>query len=108
MKGWTSSSKQQETPPEPKNTKDEICLEQMKRKVKITSLEWDDFVLQEQLNSWMYVNCSLLGDTKKENFIDELNFENCIRLKIKTTSKLYVGITWINKSLLLIQIILMP
>ena len=34
VKGWTSSSKQQETPPEPTYTKYDICLENMKRKVK--------------------------------------------------------------------------
>ena len=34
VKGRTYSSKQQEAPPEPTNTKYEICLEQMKRKVK--------------------------------------------------------------------------
>ena len=49
LKGWKSLSKQQETPPEPTNTKDEIHLEHMKREVKRASLEWDYFVLQEQL-----------------------------------------------------------
>ena len=39
VKGWTSSSKQQESPPEPKNTKDDIRLEQTKRKVKVSALE---------------------------------------------------------------------
>ena len=47
VKLWTSLSKQQEALPEPTNTKEEIRLEQMKRKVKIAVLEWDDFVLQE-------------------------------------------------------------
>ena len=41
----------------------------------------------------MYVDCSLRGDPKKENFIDELKFKNFMRLNIKTTSKLFVGIT---------------
>ena len=49
VKVWKSLSKQQEAPPEPTNTKEYIRLEQMKRKVKIASLEWDGFVLQEQL-----------------------------------------------------------
>ena len=49
VKGWTSASKQQEAPPEPTNTKEEICLEQMKIKLKIAALEWNDFVLQEKL-----------------------------------------------------------
>ena len=39
--------KKQEAPPEPKDTKGEIRLGQTKRKAKIASLEWDDFVLQE-------------------------------------------------------------
>ena len=43
---WTSSSKQQESPPEIPNTKEGIRLEQIKRKVKRAALEWDDFVLQ--------------------------------------------------------------
>ena len=88
MKGCTYLSKQQETPPKQKNTKGE----QMKRKVKRVSLEWDYFVLQEQLKSLMYVERSLRGDPKKDNFIGELNFKNCMSLKRKTTIKLFVGI----------------
>ena len=38
VKGWTSSQKKQEAPQEPTNTKEGIRLEQMKRKVKRTSL----------------------------------------------------------------------
>ena len=49
VKGWKSSSKQQEFPPEITKTKEEIRLEHMKRKVKRAALEWDDFMLQEQL-----------------------------------------------------------
>ena len=45
MKGWTSSSKQQEDPLERTNTKEYIRIEQMKRKVKISALEWYDLVL---------------------------------------------------------------
>ena len=66
----------------------------MKRKVKISALEWDDFVLQEQLKSLMYADRSLRGDPRKDKFIDELNFKNCVRLNRKTTSKLFVGITY--------------
>ena len=51
VKGWTSSSKQQEPPPKITKTKQEISLEHMKRKVNISDLEWDDFVLHEQLKS---------------------------------------------------------
>ena len=53
VKGWTSSSKKQEAPQELTNTKEEICLEQTKRKVKRASLEWDDLVLQKQMKSLM-------------------------------------------------------
>ena len=55
VKVWTSSSKQQEAPPEPTKTKEGFRLEQMKIKVKIEALEWGDFVLQENLKSSMYV-----------------------------------------------------
>ena len=56
----------------------------MKRKVKIAALEWDDFVLQEQLKYLMCVDRSLCGDPKKDKLIDELNFKNCVRLKRNT------------------------
>ena len=65
----------------------------MKRKVKIAVLEWDDFVLQKQSKSLMYVDRSLRGDPNMENSIDELSFKHCLCLKINTTSKLFVGIT---------------
>ena len=45
-KGWTYSLNQQEAPLEPTNTKEDICLEQMKIKLKISALEWDYSVLQ--------------------------------------------------------------
>ena len=94
VKVQTYSSKQQEDPQEPTNIKEEIRLEQTKRKVKIAALEWDNVVLQGQLKSLMYVDSSLSGDPKKEKLIDELNFKNCVRLNIKTTSKLFVGIAF--------------
>ena len=50
VKGWKSSSKQQQDPTL-KNTKEDISLEQMKMKVKRAALKWDGFVLQEQLKS---------------------------------------------------------
>ena len=49
VKRWTYSSKQQESSTEPTNTKEDINLEQMKRKVKRSDLEWDDLMIQEQL-----------------------------------------------------------
>ena len=76
-----------------KNTKEDICLEHTKRKVKIAALEWDDLVLQEQLKSLMYVDSSLHGDTMKDKMIDELNFKNCLRLRRKKESKFFVGFT---------------
>ena len=53
-------------------TKYEIPLELIKRTVKRAALEWDDFVLQEQLKFLMYIDRSLRGDQKKYNLIDEL------------------------------------
>ena len=44
VKGWTSSSKQEEVPIELNNTKMEIRLEKFKIKIKRAALEWDDFV----------------------------------------------------------------
>ena len=41
-------------------------------------------MLQEQLKSLMYVECSLCGNTNKDKFVDELNFKNCMRFKRKT------------------------
>ena len=65
MKICTSSSKQQEAPPKITNNKEEIRLKLMKRKVKRASLECDDFVLQEQLKSLVYIDRSLRSDPKK-------------------------------------------
>ena len=42
----------------------------------------------------MYVDCSFCRDPNKDNFIDELNFRNFMRLNRKTISKLFVGITY--------------
>ena len=91
VKIWTSSSKKQEAPPELTNTEDEIRLEHMKIKVKRAALECDDFVLQEHLKYLMYIERSSHGDQKKYKLIDELNLKNCVRLKRKTTKKLFVG-----------------
>ena len=57
-------------------------------------------MIQEQLKSLMYVDRSLRGDPKKYKFIDELNFKHCLRLKIKTTSKFFVGIKYKKKVVL--------
>ena len=42
----------------------------MKRKVEKEALEWDDFILQEQLKYLMYVDRSLHCDPKKYKLID--------------------------------------
>ena len=39
VKGWTSSQEQKESPPEPKKNKEDICLEQMKIKIKRAAIE---------------------------------------------------------------------
>ena len=49
----------------------------------------------------MYVNRSSHGDSKKYKLIDELNSKNCVRLMIKTTSKLFVGITYKTKKFII-------
>ena len=51
-------------------------------------------MLQDQLKSFMYVDRSLRGDPKKDKFIDELNFTNCMHLKRIQKSKFFVGITF--------------
>ena len=66
----------------------------MKRGVKRSAQEWDDFVLQEQLKSLMYADPYSRGYPNKDKFIDELNFKNCVRLRIKKTSKFFVSITY--------------
>ena len=93
VKGCTSSSKQQEATPEQIKTKDEIRLEDIKISLERAALEWDRFMLKEQMKSLMYVDLSLCGDTNKDKLIDELNFKECMRFKRKTTSKYFVGIT---------------
>ena len=65
----------------------------MKVKVNRVSLEWDDFVLQEQLKYLMYVDRSLCCDPIKYKLIDELNFKNCLRLSRNKTSKFFVCAT---------------
>ena len=69
----------------------------MKIKIKIVSIEWDNFVLQEQLKSLMYADRSLRGNPIKYKFIDELNLKNCMCLNRKTTSKFFVGIKYEKK-----------
>ena len=76
MRGWTSSSKNPECPPERTKTKEENHLENTKRKLNQATLEWDDLDMQAELKSFMHVDRSLRGDARKEKLIDELNLKN--------------------------------
>ena len=40
----------------------------------------------------MYIDRSLCGETKKDKFIDELNFKKCMQLRRIIKSKFFVGI----------------
>ena len=66
-------------------------LEHMKRKVKIAFLKWDNFVLQGQLKSLMYVDRLLHGDPMKDKLINALNFKYELHPRRKKTSKFFVG-----------------
>ena len=92
VKGWTSSSNQQEYPPERTNTKEENRLENTTRKLERAALEWDYLDMQAELKCFMYVDCSLRGDPKKDKLIDELNFKKYMKLKRIQKSKFFVGI----------------
>ena len=65
----------------------------MKQKVEKEALKWEDFVLQEELKSLMYVDSSLRGDPKKDQLMDKFNFKYCMHFKRNKTSKISVGIT---------------
>ena len=80
----------------------------MKRKVKRAALEWDDFVLQEQLKSLMYVDRSLRGDPMEDKFIDDLNFKNCLRLRREKQASSFLVLHPRKESLLFILNFLMP
>ena len=51
-------------------------LENSKRKLKQSALEWGDLDMQAELKSFMYVDRSLRA--KKDKLIDELNFKKCM------------------------------
>ena len=76
VRGWTSSSKNTEFPPERTNTKEENRLENTTRKLERAALEWDYLDMQAELKCFMYVDCSLRGDANKDKLIDEINFKN--------------------------------
>ena len=46
VRGWTSSSKNPERPPDNKKTKEENCREKAQRKKERAALEWDDIDMQ--------------------------------------------------------------
>ena len=72
MRGWTSSSKNSERPPDTNETKEESCLETVKKKEQ-AALEWYDLKMHAELKSFMYIDRSLRA--KKDKSIDELNFK---------------------------------
>ena len=61
--------KNPECPPETTKTKEENHLENLKRWLKQSALEWDDLDMQAELKSFMYIDRSLRQ--KKEKLIDE-------------------------------------
>ena len=69
MRGWTSSSKNPECPPERTKTKEENRLEMTKRKLKQAALEWDDLDILDQLKSFMYIEaaCSEASRSEEED-----------------------------------------
>ena len=69
MRGWKSSSKNPERPPDTKKTKEENCLENSRIKKERAALEWDDLDIQAELKSFMYIDRSLRE--KKYKLIDE-------------------------------------
>ena len=54
VRGWTSSSKNPELPPDTK--KEENRLEKSKRKKERAALEWYDLDMQAELKSFMYID----------------------------------------------------
>ena len=56
MRGWTSSSKNPERPPERTKTKEENRLENSKRKLRQAALEWDYLDIQAELKFFLYVD----------------------------------------------------
>ena len=59
VRGWTSSSKNPELPPDNNKTKEENRREKAKRKKERAALEWDDLDMQAELKSFMYIDRSL-------------------------------------------------
>ena len=59
MRGWTSSSKNPERPPDNNKSKEENRQEKSKIKKERAALEWDDIDMQAELKSFMYIDRSL-------------------------------------------------
>ena len=59
VRGWTSSSKNPERPPDNKKTNEENRREKAKRKKERSALEWDDIDMQAELKFFMYIDRSL-------------------------------------------------
>jgi hypothetical protein len=73
--------------------KENARIQSIKRKMAMAAIEWDDFVLQEDWKSLIYVNRSLRGEPQDDKLIEELSFTRCKRLKTNVRSKFFVGIT---------------
>ena len=86
--------KKQECSTERTKTKEENRLENTKRNLKQAALEWDNLDIQDEMKSFMYVDCSLRGDPRKDKLIDELNFKKKYAIKENTKKQV---ICWYYK-----------
>ena len=72
----------------------------MKIKVKRSALEWDDFVGTIEIRNVCLPFISWRSQ-KNNKLVDELNSKNCMCLKINTTSKLFFGITYKKRNIII-------
>ena len=80
----------------------------MKLKVEKSDIEWDDFVLQEELKSLMYIDNSLRGDPNNYKLMDKLKLKiACVLIEIQQASFLLVFHSR-EESLLFVWNTLMP
>eukprot|EP00978_Attheya_sp_CCMP212_P022812 scaffold68740_cov63-Attheya_sp.AAC.1 len=91
VKGWGYTGPKTHIPNV--KSKAQAHTQTIKHNMARAAIEWDDFVLQEDWNSLMYVNCELRGDPKEDTLIKELSFTSCKRLQTNKKSKFFVGVT---------------
>eukprot|EP00978_Attheya_sp_CCMP212_P020747 scaffold59802_cov56-Attheya_sp.AAC.1 len=91
VKGWGYTGPKTHKPNA--KSKAQAHTQTIKRNMARAAIKWDDFVLQEDWNSLMYVNHELRGDPKDDTLIKELSFTSCKRLQSNKKSKFFVGIT---------------